>query len=224
MSNETRVKVVEHILSANDEIAAQNRALLNQHGILAVNIMASPGAGKTCLILATIEALRGRARIGVIEGDIASRLDADRVAEAGVPAVQINTHGTCHLEAAMVQKAIQQLPLAELDLVFIENVGNLICPSEWDLGEHRRVVLASIPEGDDKPYKYPGIFIRADAVVISKVDLLPYLPFRLAEFRALVQGLNPTARIFQVSATTKEGIGDWADWLVGADLCVRPSA
>ncbi len=209
------VKVVEKIMGANEQIAEQNRRLLDERGILTVNLMASPGAGKTSLILSTIEALRDRVRIGAIEGDTASRVDADRVATTGVPVVQINTGGGCHLDAPMVRHALERLPLDEIDLLLIENVGNLVCPAGFALGEHVNVVIASVPEGDDKPYKYPGMFSVVDAVVINKTDLLPYLDFDRVAFRELIAGLNPKARIFEVSCRTGEGVEAWADWLAG---------
>jgi len=209
------VKVVEKIMGANEQIAAQNQRLLDERGIVTVNLMASPGAGKTSLIMRTIEALRDRLRIGAIEGDTASRVDADRVATAGVPVVQINTGGGCHLDAPMVRYALDRLPLDEIDLLLIENVGNLVCPAGFALGEHVRVLIASVPEGDDKPYKYPGMFSSVDAVVINKTDLLPYLEFDVPAFRQLIAGLNPEARIFEVSCTTGEGVGVWAEWLAG---------
>ncbi len=208
------IPIVEGILSANDQVAAANRALLDRHGILMVNVMASPGSGKTSLILKTIEALREQARVGVIEGDIASRVDADRVAEQGVPVVQINTGGQCHLDAPMVSRALQRLPLDQLDLVFVENVGNLICPVGFKLGEDLNVAIASVPEGDDKPYKYPGVFVAVDAIIVNKIDLLPYLRFDLAGFHRLVEGMNPDAGLFDVSCETGQGIEDWARWLL----------
>ena len=206
--------VVEKILSANDLIAAENRRLLDEHGILAVNVMASPGAGKTSLILASIEELRGRLRIGVIEGDVAGRVDADKVAETGTPVVQINTGGGCHLDAPQVQSALHQLPLTEIDLLFIENVGNLICPTDFALGEHVNMMIAHVPEGHDKPIKYPGMFAAVDALVLNKVDLMPYLDFDLDAFSTAVRALNARAPIFEVSCKTEEGLGDWAAWLV----------
>ncbi len=213
MGKTTQVPVVQGILSANDEIAQQNHALLQQHRILTLNLMASPGAGKTSLILRSIEALRARRRIGVVEGDIASSVDADRVAAGGTAVVQINTGGQCHLEAPMVQRALAKLPLAELEVVIIENVGNLICPVDFRLGEDLNVMIASVPEGDDKPYKYPGIFTAVDAIVINKVDLLPYVRFDMQAFRKLVVGMNPDVRVFAVSCETGAGIQDWTQWL-----------
>jgi len=209
-----KLSVVQDILNANDQLALQNRQLLNGNGICVINLMASPGSGKTSLILRTIDALCQSLRIGVIEGDIASTVDSDRVAAKSVPVVQINTGGQCHLDAPMVRRALTQLPLPDLDLILIENVGNLVCPVDFKLGEDTNVVVASVPEGDDKPYKYPGIFLAVDAVVINKVDLLPYLRFDLAAFRKLVTGMNPGVSIFEVSCETGQGIGDWTEWLV----------
>lgn len=208
-----KVEVVTQILSANDQIAEENQALIQSRKILAINLMASPGAGKTSLILQTAKALNGRARLGVIEGDIASRIDADKVAAAGLPVVQINTGGTCHLDAPMIRQALSALPLGEIDILFVENVGNLICPVEFRLGEGLRVMIASVAEGHDKPYKYPGIFTAVDAVVINKMDLAPYVEFDLAALREAIGGLNRRAAIFEVSCRTGEGLAAWADWL-----------
>lgn len=208
-----KVPVVQDILNANDQLALQNRQLLDEHGICVINLMASPGGGKTSLILRTIDALGEHLRIGVIEGDIASTVDSDRVAAKSVPVVQINTGGQCHLDAPMVHRALAQLPLADLDLILIENVGNLICPVDFKLGEDLNVMIASVPEGDDKPYKYPGIFLSVDAVVINKVDLLPYLRFDVTAFRKLITGMNPNVSIFEVSCETGQGIENWAEWV-----------
>ncbi len=208
-----KVKVITQILSANDQIAEENRKLLDEQQILAVNLMASPGAGKTSLILQTAKALAGRVRIGVIEGDVASRIDADKVAARHIPVVQINTAGECHLDAATVQKAVKALPLSDIDVLFIENIGNLICPVEFRLGEEIRVVVASVPEGDDKPYKYPGIFTAVNAVVLNKVDLAPHVDFNFDAMRKGIAGMNRKANLFQVSCRTGEGIAAWADWI-----------
>ena len=216
-----KISIVEDILSANDRLAAENARLLADQGLLAVNIMASPGAGKTSLIVQTIDVLRDHARLGVIEGDIASRVDADTIEALGIPVVQINTGGTCHLDANMVHGALDQLPLGDLDLLFIENVGNLICPTDFALGEALKVMIASVPEGDDKPYKYPGMFAAVDAIVVNKIDLLPYVQFDLNGFRQLVTGLNSGVQVFQVSCTTGEGIQDWVDWLLGKTTAQR---
>ena len=209
-----KIRVVEDILSANERLAEENARLLADSSVLAVNVMASPGAGKTSLIVQTIDNIRDQLRIGVIEGDIASRVDADTIEALGIPVVQINTGGTCHLDANMVQGALNQLPLGDLDLLFIENVGNLICPTDFALGEALKVMIASVPEGDDKPYKYPGMFAAVDAIVINKIDLLPYVQFDLEGFRRLVVGLNTDVQVFEVSCKTGEGIEAWADWLL----------
>ena len=208
-----KVTVITQILSANDQIAEENQRLLRDQRILAVNLMASPGAGKTSLILRTAKALEGRARIGVVEGDVASRIDADKVASQNIPVIQINTGGECHLDAATVRKALKALPLSEVDILFIENIGNLICPVEFKLGEEIRVVVASVPEGDDKPYKYPGIFTAVNAVVLNKMDLAPYVEFNFNQLRKAIAGMNRKAKLFQVSCRTGEGIAPWADWL-----------
>ena len=206
--------VVEKILSANDLIALENRKLLDEHHVLAVNVMASPGAGKTSLILRTIEALRGHLRVGVIEGDIAGQVDADKVAETGTPVVQINTGGGCHLDAPQVQIALKQLPLDEIDLLFIENVGNLVCPTGFALGEQVKMMIANVPEGHDKPLKYPGMFTVVDALVLNKIDLLPYLDFDREAFHTAVRALNADAPLFEVSCKTGEGLADWVEWLL----------
>jgi hydrogenase nickel incorporation protein HypB len=206
--------VVEKILSANDRIALENRKLLDEHRVLAVNVMASPGAGKTSLILRSIEALRGHLRVGVIEGDIAGHVDADKVAETGTPVVQINTGGGCHLDAPQVQIALQQLPLDEIDLLFIENVGNLVCPTGFALGEQVNMMIANVPEGHDKPIKYPGMFTVVDALVLNKIDLMPYLDFDREAFCTAVRALNADAPLFEVSCKTGEGLAGWVEWLL----------
>jgi hydrogenase nickel incorporation protein HypB len=207
------ITIQENILGANEETAKINQELLDEHGILAVNIMSSPGAGKTSLILKTIARLKGKTRMAVIEGDVASTVDADRVAREGTPVVQINTAGGCHLDASMIGKALGNLPLSEIDLLLIENVGNLICPAEFALGEHKKVMLLSLPEGDDKPYKYPLMFAEANVVLINKIDLSPYLDFDITTFNKAVTGLNPTVKIFPVSCKTGDGLEEWLAWL-----------
>jgi hydrogenase nickel incorporation protein HypB len=214
-----KVTIIEQVTKANDQIAAQNQALLDQSHTLGVNLMASPGAGKTTLLISTVQALRGDLVIGAIEGDTASQVDADKVAAVGVPVIQINTGGGCRLDANMLRPALEQLPLDEIDLLLIENVGNLVCPAGLALGEHVNVVISSVPEGDDKPYKYPGMFLAVDAVVINKIDLLPYLDFDMKAFRELITGLNPEVRIFEVSCKTGEGLDAWTDWLL--ELCTQ---
>lgn len=214
MSSIQRVTVIEKILSANDQIAAINRKTIEDAGAFSLNIMASPGSGKTSFILQTIRALSDKYRIGVIEGDTAPvTIDADKIIAAGMPAVQINTGGDCHLDAIMVQSGLQQIPLKTLDLVIVENVGNLICPATFALGTHANILIASIPEGDDKPYKYPNIYRGLDVLIINKVDLLPYVSFNMEYFRQGVEMLNPGLVTFAVSCTTGEGISDWIQWI-----------
>jgi hydrogenase nickel incorporation protein HypB len=210
------ITIGEDILGANEEKARRNQNRLDQYNILAVNIMSSPGAGKTSLILNTIRQLKAKIRITVIEGDVASSIDAEKVNELGAAVVQINTAGGCHLDANMVENALNNLPLEDTDLLLIENVGNLICPNEFALGEHRRVMLASLPEGDDKPLKYPAMFADADVVLINKIDLQPYLDFNIDSFQKTVTGLNPKARIFPVSCQTGQGLEAWLSWLEAA--------
>jgi hydrogenase nickel incorporation protein HypB len=207
------IKVLKDILSANDQMAERNRAVLDSKRVTAFNVMSSPGSGKTSLILETIRALRKQIRIGVIEGDIASTIDAQKVSAQKVPVVQINTGGECHLEAGQVGRALETLPLDRIDLLFIENVGNLVCPGEFRLGEHRKVIILSVPEGDDKVHKYPLLFSMADAIVISKIDLMPYARFDVPAFLKALKGMNRKARIFQVSCTTHQGIEEWAEWV-----------
>jgi hydrogenase nickel incorporation protein HypB len=207
------VPVVEQIMSANEQIALQNRAALDEAGLFAINFMASPGAGKTSVILATIQALKDQYRVAYIDGDIASSIDADKVAEYGVPAVQINTGGTCHLDGAMIQNALPMLNLAELDLLVVENVGNLVCPSTFQLGVHRNVLIASVPEGDDKPYKYPGMYYGVDAMLLNKMDVLDAFDFDMAYFHQGVEILNPSLSFFPVSCKTGEGLEPWISWV-----------
>jgi hydrogenase nickel incorporation protein HypB len=208
------VTVVEKILNANDQLAAENQRRLDAAGVFAINILASPGAGKTSLILRTIEALAPRLRLAVIEGDTAPvTIDADKVIARGVPAVQINTGGECHLDAVMFQAALPQFDLAQLDLLIVENVGNLICPASFKLGTHKTVLIASVPEGDDKPYKYPNIYRGVDALIINKTDLLPYIDFDMDYFRRGVEMLNPGLVAFPLSCKTGEGLAAWTDWL-----------
>lgn len=209
-----KVQVVEKILSANEQIALKNRRLFDEKSAFVLNIMAAPGAGKTSVIERTIEALRGQARVGVVDGDVASTIDADRVARLGIPAVQINTGGACHLDANMIATALPSLSLDEIDLLLVENVGNLICPTGFDLGEDLKVMIASTPEGDDKPYKYPGMFTAVDALLLNKVDLLPLLDFDLDYFRHGVEVLNPDVPFFPISCKTGEGVAEWTEWLV----------
>lgn len=212
------------ILDRNEKLAADNRARFDEAGVFVLDLMASPGAGKTSTILATIAALRDRYGIAVIEGDIASKVDAEKVKAHGIPAVQINTGGACHLESDMIKRAVDALPLDELDLIIIENVGNLVCPTEFYLGEHAKVMILSVPEGHDKPYKYPGIFQISEAVILNKVDTMPVFDFDEAEFTGVVRSLNPTAPIFRLAATKDEGVAEWAAWLAERIEAVRAAA
>lgn len=210
-----KVPVVENILSANDQKAQINRSTFDQHRLFALNLMASPGAGKTSVIMATIQGLDGEFAIGYIDGDIATSIDRDRVAGLDVPAVQINTGGQCHLDAVMLQNAIQQLPMDGLDLLVVENVGNLVCPTSFQLGTHRDVLIASVPEGDDKPYKYPGMYQGVDVILLNKMDVLPAFDFDMDYFRRGVEVLNPGLAFFPVSCKTGEGIESWLEWIRG---------
>ena len=210
------VSVLKNLLHENDHEAAHNREHLDRHGVLAVNLMSSPGAGKTRLLEATIDALGGELRIAVIEGDLETENDARRIRDHGIEAVQITTGSACHLDAHMVHQALHRLDLDPVDLLFIENVGNLVCPASFDLGQHRNVVLLSVPEGDDKPAKYPVMFRAADLVLLSKTDLLAVLDdFRPARARQHVRALASSAPVLDVSVKTGGGIDAWLDWLRG---------
>jgi hydrogenase nickel incorporation protein HypB len=210
----TKIPIVENIMNANDQLAAQNRARLNQAGVFAINIMASPGAGKTSLIEQTIQRLPANIKVAAVDGDIATSIDADRAAAAGATAIQINTGGECHLDAVMLRNALDRLNnLTQFDLLIVENVGNLICPASFQLGTHKSVLVASIPEGDDKPYKYPGMYRDVDALIINKIDLLPYIPFKMDYFRQGVEILSPGLETFPLSCITGEGLDDWITWL-----------
>lgn len=208
-----QIDLATRILDRNERLAAENRARFDAAGVFVLDLMASPGAGKTSTILATIAALRDRYRIAVIEGDIASKVDAEKVKAHGIPAVQINTGGACHLESDMIKRAVDTLSLDELDLIIIENVGNLVCPTDFNLGEDAKVMILSVPEGHDKPYKYPGIFQISEAVILNKVDTMHFFDFDEEEFTTVVRSLNPASPIFRVAATKGEGIAEWAEWL-----------
>jgi hydrogenase nickel incorporation protein HypB len=208
-----RITVVEKILGANEQLAAANRLILDEAGVFSLNLMASPGAGKTSLIEKTLQALGGRFRVAAVDGDVATSIDADRAAAAGAQAVQINTGGECHLDAVMLGQALVQIDLGATDLLIVENVGNLICPANFQLGTHRSVLIASVPEGDDKPYKYPGMYQGVDALVINKVDLLPYVDFDMDYFRRGVEALNPGLVSFPISCRTGEGLAEWTAWV-----------
>jgi hydrogenase nickel incorporation protein HypB len=210
-----RVEIVKKILDSNEQLAEQNRKKLDEHQVFAINVMASPGAGKTTFIVQTIKNLPEGLRLAVIEGDTAPvTIDADKITAAGMTAVQINTGGECHLDANMVGLALDQLDLDETDLLLIENVGNLICPASFKLGNHANILISSTPEGDDKPYKYPNIYRNLDVLIINKIDLLPYLDFRMDYFREGVEMLNPGLKTFAVSSKTGEGFQDWIEWLI----------
>lgn len=208
------VGVVKNLLAGNDQIAEQNRARLEEARVLALNLISSPGAGKTSLIRRTIEYLRGGRRLGVVEGDVAGDIDTRAVLAGGAAnAVQINTGGGCHLEANMVAQALGRLQLESLDVLFIENVGNLICPTEFALGERLRVCLASAAEGDDKPVKYPEVFATAGVVVVNKMDLAPLVDFDRDRFHRSLRAINPNSPVFEMSCRTGEGIEAWGRWL-----------
>jgi len=210
-----RVSIVENILNANDRLAEENRARIDSAGVFAINIMASPGAGKTSLIEQTLPRLAGQLRVAVVDGDIATSIDADRAAAAGAgAAIQVNTGGECHLDAVMLHGALDQLDLTQFDLLIVENVGNLVCPASFKLGTHKSILVASVPEGDDKPYKYPGMYRGVDALVINKIDLLPYINFRMDYFQRGVEALNPGLTTFPISCRTGEGLDSWVEWLV----------
>ena len=212
-----RVEVLERIFGENDKTAAANRDRFAVTGVCAINLMSSPGAGKTTLLRQTLTRLAGRLRTGIIEGDIQTSLDADQLGGFGAPVALINTGngfgGECHLDAPMVASALPRLPLDDLDLVLIENVGNLVCPAEFDVGEHARAMVYAITEGEDKPLKYPVMFRSCDLVVVNKVDLLPYLGFDMDGFLANLRAVNPAASVIQVSARTGDGVDAWCDWL-----------
>lgn len=201
------------VLAENDRIAANLRARFREHGILCLNLISSPGSGKTSLLERTLEGLPARTRVGVITGDIQTDNDARRLGRFGFPVRQITTGGTCHLDAKMIERALADWDLADLDLLFIENVGNLVCPSSYDLGEDAKIVLLSVTEGDDKPLKYPSIFLRAELLVLNKVDLLPHVPFNLASARENARRVHPEIEMVEVSCFTGRGLERWRRWL-----------
>ena len=205
--------VERSVLEANDRMAAENREMFDQAGLLVINLMSSPGAGKTSLLEKTIDALKGAIRMGVIEGDIQSARDAERVARRGVQAVQINTDGACHLDAPMIRQASSAFDLKQLDLLVVENVGNLVCPAEFNVGEDMKIMLLSTTEGDDKPMKYPLMFQLSKVLLINKIDLLPYIDCSVEKIRTEARQLNPDIIIFEVSCRTGQGLDAWFDWL-----------
>ena len=210
-----KVSLNKKILDKNEECAIQNRTFFAENKTLCLNVISSPGSGKTTIISRTIRDLKDRVKIGVIEGDIQTDTDAQKIREAGAAAVQIETRGACHLTAQQVTGKLGAISAGELDVVFIENVGNLVCPSDFDLGEQGRVVVLSVPEGDDKPAKYPGTFAKADVLLINKIDLLDYVEFDMNRVIDDARKLNGGLKIFRVSAKTGDGMGEWYDWLLG---------
>ena len=214
-----KINIGKKIFSVNEEYAQRNRDFFGERKILCLNVISSPGSGKTTILSRTISDLKGKIRIGVIEGDIQTDIDARRIKASGAPAVQINTNGACHLSAAQVSDAITKLPVGELDLIFIENVGNLICPSALELGEEHKIVVLSVPEGDDKPAKYPAIFARSKVLLINKIDLLKtpsQVDFDIERVETDARRLNKKIEIFPISARTCEGMAEWYDWLASA--------
>lgn len=210
---EIKVPVVRNILQANERLAAENRKRFDEAGIFVINLMSSPGAGKTSLLERTIDSLAGKIGIAVIEGDLQSSYDAERIQKKGVQAVQINTDGGCHLDGNMIQIAMESLDLSKVDLLIIENVGNLVCPAEFNLGEHEKIMILSVAEGDDKPIKYPLMFQICSVVLVNKIDLLPYTNCDVGKIRERVGQLNAGGSIFEISCRTGEGFAPWLSWL-----------
>lgn len=211
----TQIKVEKNVLQANDGIARQLKEQFKAKGITVINLISSPGAGKTTLLEHSIPKLLEKFRVGVIEGDVLTTRDADRISKLNVPVIQIETKGACHLDAGMVSKAVNQLDLDQLDIIIIENVGNLVCPATFELAEDAKVVVLSIAEGSDKPAKYPTIFTRAKACILNKMDLLPYSNFSLTDFYNDIRKINPKIKVFEVSAVKEMGLDGWLEWLEG---------
>ncbi len=208
------IEVLEGVFDANEIIARENRALLDEKGVYMINLMASPGAGKTSVIMKTLEGVSGRLGAAVIEGDIAGKVDSERIAGAGVPAIQINTGGSCHLEAKQVNSALERLDLDGVQLLIVENVGNLVCPAEFNIGEDIKVMILSVAEGDDKPLKYPLMFSQSNVLLINKIDLLPHTDFDMERLEETVRKMNPDIEMFKVSCRTGEGLAEWSGRLV----------
>ena len=208
-----RVAVEEKVLSENQRLAMELRQRFLDHNVFCLNLISSPGSGKTSLLERTLEAMAKDTKVAVLTGDIQTENDARRLARAGFPVKQITTGGTCHLDAKMITKALSDWNLDEIDILFIENVGNLVCPSSYDLGEHAKIVLLSVTEGEDKPLKYPGIFLKSELCVINKVDLLPYVPFDLAAARENARKVHPEIDFVEVSCTARKGLDDWLAWI-----------
>ena len=208
-----KIPVIRNILEANDRIAAENRRTFAENTVFVLNLMSSPGAGKTSLLEHTIDALHKDVRIGVIEGDIQTSIDAKKISKKGVPTVQINTNGACHLDGNMIRATLGSLDLKSLDLLIIENVGNLVCPAEFDTGKNHKVVILSVPEGDDKPSKYPLMFHESSVLLINKIDLLPYVECSINKIKKSALKINPTLKIFEVSCKTQQGLSQWYRWV-----------
>ncbi|MGC8595677.1 MAG: hydrogenase nickel incorporation protein HypB [Candidatus Kryptoniota bacterium] len=208
------ITIERKVLEKNDEIASKNRKLFKEKGVFVINLVSSPGSGKTSLLEKTLEVLKGRARIAVVEGDVQTDLDSRRIERYDVPVVQIVTNGSCHLEAKLVQDAVSSINLNDVDILVIENVGNLVCPAGYDLGESMKIVIVSTTEGDDKPLKYPAMFRNSSVLIINKVDLLPYVNCNLEILKANARQINPNLAIFETSCTTGAGIKDWSEWLL----------
>lgn len=216
-----KLKVVSKILDANERIAQENRRIFDNKNIFVINLMSSPGAGKTTLLEQTIKDLKDSVKIGVIEGDITGTDDAIRIDALNVPVVQINTGGACHLDASMIQETLRDLPLDEINLLFIENVGNLVCPAEFYMGEDIKAMVLSITEGHDKPLKYPMMFQQSRAVVVNKIDLAPFLDVNMEKIKKDILSLNPSVALFEVSCKTGQGIDKWTEWIKTTCLCKR---
>lgn len=219
-----KISVVKDILEANDRIARENRGIFDEHGLMVVNLMSSPGAGKTSLLEKTIDGLKDDLRIGVIEGDIQSSQDAERIARKGVSVVQINTGGACHLDGNMIRDTFEEFAFNALDLLVVENVGNLVCPAEFNVGEDCKIMLLSVTEGDDKPAKYPLMFHESKVLLINKIDLLPYLDCSLEKIKTEARKVNPRLEIFDISCKTGEGLEKWQAWLKAAVAQKKESA
>ncbi len=209
-----KIPVIRNILEANDQLAEINKILFKQNNLLVLNLMSSPGAGKTTLLERTVDALKDTIRIGVIEGDIQTTSDAERIAKKGVAAVQINTDGACHLDSKMIYHALKEIDIPSLDLLVIENVGNLVCPAEFEVGEDHKIMILSVTEGDDKPLKYPLMFSRSSVLLINKIDLLPYIDTDVEKIRRDSLGINPDLEIFEVSCRKQDGLDTWFNWIL----------
>jgi hydrogenase nickel incorporation protein HypB len=207
------IEVLEGVFDANEIIARENRAMLDETGAFMVNLMASPGAGKTSFIMRTLEGISGEVTSAVIEGDIAGKVDSEKIAATGVQAIQINTGGSCHLEAKQINSALERLEMDGVELVIVENVGNLVCPAEFKLGEDLKVMILSVAEGHDKPLKYPLMFSESDVLIVNKIDLIPHTDFEIDTLEETVRHMNPDVKIFRISCRTGEGVAGWTDWL-----------